>query len=110
MISKYRTKGFIQLTCAIIMSALLVYLFLRRDSQHPSENYFILLLFLYIGCWTMWMIASFSLAKAKGYAGDMAGGILLFLILIGFCFPVAVFVFPAVVLFGLKDKTKGRKW
>jgi hypothetical protein len=110
MISKYRTKGFIQLACAVATSALLVYLFLRRDGQHSSDNYSILLIFLYLGSWTMWMISSFTLAKAKGYAGVMAGGILLFLILLGFCFPVAAFVFPAVALFGLKDKTKEKRW
>ena len=92
------------------MSALLVYLFVRRDKLQPSDNYLVLLLFVYLGCWTMWMVASFTLAKAKGYAGDFAGAIFLLLIVLGFCFPVAVFVFPAVVLFGLEDKTKTRRW
>ena len=92
------------------MSAMFVYLFVERDRQHPSDAYFVLVLFLYLGCWAMWMAASFTLAKAKGYAGDIAGGIFLFLIILGFCFPVAAFVFPAVVLFGLKDKTKERRW
>jgi len=52
------------------------------------------------------MSGSFSFAKAKGYATDMIGGIFIFLLVLGCCIPIAPFVFPAVAIFGLKDKTR----
>jgi len=108
MIAKYRNKGLLQLACAVAMTALFVYLILYWKIRSPSDNRGIVLALLYFACWTMWMVASFTLAKAKGYATDLAGGILLFLILLAFCFPIAVFLFPVVVLFGLNDKTRER--
>ncbi len=108
MIAKYRNRGLIQLGVALVATGLLVYLATKLDRRHRSDNLFILILFVYIGCWVLWMAGSLSLAKAKGYGGDMAGGILLFLILLGFCVPISVFAFPVVVMFGLKDKTGHR--
>jgi hypothetical protein len=43
---------------------------------------------LYVSCWAMWMFASFSLAKAKGYGPDCFGAVLIFLYIFAFCFPV----------------------
>lgn len=108
MIARYRNKGFIQLACAVAMTALLVFLFVRWDRRSPNDNIGVLLLLLYFACWTLWMMASFTLAKAKGYSADLAGGIFLSLIVLGFCFPIAVLLFPIVVLFGLNDKTRER--
>jgi len=108
MIARYRNKGFIQLACAVAMTALLVFLYSRWDRRSPNDNIVILLVFLYFACWVLWMVASFTLAKAKGYSTDLAGGIFLFLIVVGFCFPIAALLFPIVVLFGLNDKTRER--
>lgn len=57
----------------------------------------------------VWMIGSYSLAKAKGYDDHTMGGVLLFLFIAGFCIPLAPFLFPGVVLFGLPDKTRGQR-
>ncbi len=111
MIPKYRNRALIQLACALVLTALLVFwisLIVRQGIQHRNENYMALLLVLYLGCWTMWMIASYSLAKAKGYSGEMAGGIFVFLMVIAFCFPIAAILFPVAVIFGLDDKTRRR--
>lgn len=74
------------------------------------DDIFALLILPYLATVTMWMVGSFSLAKAKGYGSDMMGAVFMLLFILGFCFPIAPFVFPAVVLFGLKDKTRERRW
>jgi hypothetical protein len=64
---------------------------------------------LYLATVTMWMVGSFSLAKAKGHHADTVGSIFIFLFILGFCIPMAPFIFPGFVIFGLEDKTKGRR-
>ena len=110
MIPKHRNRGIVQLVCAIGLTALLIYLVSRRRGLHTSDNWVVFGILLYVACWAMWMFASFSLARAKGYGPDYFGAILIFLYIFAFCFPVALFVFPAVAIFGLKDKTKERRW
>jgi len=92
------------------MTALLIALFPKKRFHPTTDDRFIFLLFLYLGTVIMWMVASFSLAKAKGYSSDETGAIFIFLFLLAFCFPVAAFLLPGVVIFGLKDKTRVRKW
>jgi len=76
-----------------------------------NDNWKVIVILSYLGTVTMWMVGSFSLAKAKGYGSDMMGGIFLFLFILGFCIPFAPFVFPGLVIFGLKDKAQHRsRW
>ena len=79
------------------------------DKPRPNDNFLVLVLFLYLGAVVMWMAGSFTLAKAKGYEGDMVGGVFMFLLILGCCFPIAPLLFPGVVIFALKDKTRGRR-
>ena len=109
MLPRYRKKGFVQLAVAAAMTALLVFLIVRREKPHVSDGYAVVSLFLFIGCWVMWMLASLTLAKAKGYDVRTSEGLFAGLLVLGFCFmPVMMIAFPVVVLFGLKDKTRGR--
>jgi hypothetical protein len=107
MITKHRNRGLAQLVFAILMTVGLVFGVLK-DGRHTSDGMTALLVLLYFATVTMWMVGSFSLAKAKGYGSDMMGGVFLFLFILGFCFPIAPFAMPAVVIFGLKDKTRER--
>ena len=112
MIPKHRNRGIAQLVVAIGLTALLIYLMSqgRGLPNKNRDNWVVFGILLYVACWAMWLFASFSLAKAKGYGPDYFGAILIFLYILAFCFPVALFVFPAVVIFGFKDKTKERRW
>ena len=74
-----------------------------------NEGWMVTWFLLYLGTVSLWMVGSFSLARAKGYHTDTMGGLFIFLFLLGFCFPVAPFLFPAVVIFGLKDKASERR-
>ena len=105
MIPKYRNRGIAQLVLAISLTALLIYLICQGGGLHTSDNWVVLGTLLYIACWATWLLASFSLAKAKGYGRDYTGSVLIFLFLLSFCFPVALFVFPVVVIFGLSFAT-----
>ena len=66
-------------------------------------------LVFYIGAYIMWTKAGFSFVRAKGYPRDHAGSMFLFLMIVGFCVPIAVFVLPAVALFGLDDRSGKKK-
>jgi cytochrome bd-type quinol oxidase subunit 2 len=113
MISKHRNRGIIQLAFAMVLTGVLIFMW-RKGAAHlrlrqVSDGWMIFWFFLYLGTVTLWMVGSFSLAKAKGYGTDMMGGLFMFLFLLGFCIPLAPFVFPGFVIFGLKDKTRKRK-
>lgn len=112
MISKHRNRAILQLVVALSMTALLVGMFYNERMNlrfgHLNDGWIALGFLFYLATVTMWMVASFSLARAKGYHSDMVGGIFLFLIILGFCFPIAPLVFPGFVIFGLKDKTRER--
>ena len=107
MITKYRNRGIAQLFLAILMTAGLILVFMKTERK-MSDGMTALLLLFCLATLTMWMVRSFSLAKAKGYSGDMMGKVFIFLFVLGFCFPIAPFVFPVVVIFGLEDKTRER--
>ena len=100
----------VQFACALAMTLLLAYMLRKgvRTFRGVSDGWMAFGIFLYLGTVTMWGLASFSFAKAKGYSSDQTGAILIFLFILAFCFPVAAFVLPAVVI-GLKDKTHARR-
>src|SRR5712691_9462715 len=107
MIPKYRNRGILQLICALAMTVALIAIALssRRQAHRMSDERILVLILLYFGSVKMWMVGSFTLARAKGHGRDTIGGIFLFLLLLGFCVPIAPFVFPGLVIFGLKDRT-----
>jgi peptidoglycan biosynthesis protein MviN/MurJ (putative lipid II flippase) len=110
MIPHFRRKGFIQLSAAAVLTSLLAFLIVRRDRPHASDGYVVLLLFLMVACWVLWMLASYTLAKAKGYDSQSSSGMFVVFLVLGFCFmPIMMFAFPVIVLFGLKDKTRRRQ-
>jgi len=108
MITKYRNRGLIQFVTALHIAAIAIGLFVWFDGKE-SDGWVAFLVLAYIGTVILLMAASFSLAKAKGYADDMVGGLFLMLFLLGCCIPFAPFLFPIVVLFGLKDKAHRRR-
>ena len=113
MIAKYRNRGILELAGALILTVVLILVAVasRRQVGRMSDERIVVLLLLYLGATTMWMIGSFSLARAKGHGRDTIGGIFLFLFLLGICVPIAPFLFPGFVIFGLKDKTRERsRW
>ena len=107
MISTYRNRGILQLSFAVVLTVVLTIMGYTWGRRMKDTQIAILIL-LYLAAVTMWMVGGFSLAKAKGYDGDMVGGVFVFLYIAGFCFPLVPFIFPGVVIFGLKDKTRHR--
>ena len=107
VITKYRNRAIAQLAFVMLMTAGLI-LGSVKGGRKMDDGMIALLFLLYLATGTMWIVGSFSLAKAKGYSSDMIGGVFIFLVILGFCFPIALFVFPVVVLFGLNDKTRER--
>ena len=81
---------------------------LIKLSFHGSDGQRAMMVLFYFATVTMWMVGSFSLAKAKGHSADSMGAVFIFLIIFGLCIPIAPFVFPGFVIFGLEDKTRER--
>ncbi len=108
MISKHRNRAFLQLAVAAALMAAFVILICTR-ARRVSDTWIIAFILLYLAAVTMWMVGSFTLAKAKGYEGDLACGVFVFLYVVGFCFPIAPLLFPGGVIFGLKDKARHRR-
>jgi hypothetical protein len=52
-----------------------------------------------------WLVGGVKLAKAKGYDGGVAMGVLL----VGYLVPVISILMPLIILFGFEDKTKNRR-
>jgi hypothetical protein len=110
MIAKYRNRGIIELASAFIMTGILIYFVAApKKSLRTNEGWIVAAIFLYFAAFVMWIRSGFSFVRAKGYPRDYAGKMFLFLIILGFCFPMAVWVLPAVAIFGLEDKTKTRR-
>ncbi|HEY3864128.1 MAG TPA: hypothetical protein VGO59_19845 [Verrucomicrobiae bacterium] len=113
MIPKHRNRGIIQLAAGLGMAVLCG--FMLRDALPDlragtmSDGWKALLVLVYLATVTMWMAGSFSLAKAKGYGTDIMGPVFVFLFLLGICVPLSPFLFPWVVIFGLKDKMRVRR-
>ena len=109
MITKYRNRAIFYAACALGLTVLFVVL-VHKGRQHieMSENMGIVCLLVFFAAWTMWMITSFSLTKAKGYSKDLAGGLFMLCFILGFCIPIAPMLFPLYIIFALEDKTKDR--
>jgi hypothetical protein len=107
MIAKYRNRGIVYISCALVLTALLIVLIYRHGPK-VSDGTMALGFLLYCATWTMWMVASFTLAKARGYASDFTGTLFLIFFIIGFCFPIAPMLFPLYIIFALKDKSSDR--
>lgn len=107
MITKYRNRSLIQFACAFGMTVtffVVFYIVTHREGP-VSRVWAPLAVLWYFATLTLWAMASFTLAKAKGYDTDQMGAVLLFLYLVSCCVPGAMFVFPAVAI-GLRDKTR----
>ncbi len=106
MISKHRNRGILMIVWALVMTGALGYLFYdTRHVHRVSQNRTVLWILVALIWWALWFGAGFSLARAKGYEVDTTSGLFVFLLFVSFFIPVAVFVFPATVIFVLKDKT-----
>lgn len=111
MIPKYRNRASIQIACALGLTALCVLLSLKQAHtaiSKRSETGTALLIVTYPATWLMWMAASFSLTKAKGYDRDLASGLFVIIYIVGFCIPIAPILFPLFIIFALEDKTRRR--
>jgi hypothetical protein len=109
MIPKYRNRGILQLVGGLgLTGALVVMVMLSRDLFHLnrlSDARKVILLLLYLGSVTLWMVGSYNLARAKGHGRDAIGAVFLFFFVLGCLVPIAPFIFPGYVIFALKDKT-----
>ena len=96
MIPKHRNRAILQLASALALTVAIIVIAVssRRQPQRISDERIVVLLLLYLGSMTLWMIGSFSLARAKGHGRDTIGGIFLFLFLLGFCVPLAPLFSP----------------
>ena len=111
MIPRYRKRASIEIACALGLTALCVLLTFKQVHtaiSKRSEAGTVLLIITYLATWLMWMAASFSLTKAKGYDRDLAGGLFVIIYIVGFCFPIAPILFPLFIIFALEDKTRRR--
>lgn len=90
---------------AALVTALPVILFLA-GVRVSHDDMWVFLMFWYLVVMTLWAMSCFTLAKAKGYDTNSIGGMFLFLMLLGFCIPLAPLIFPLGIMFGLKDKTR----
>ena len=107
MLTHHRNRGIIQLCCALALTGLLVGLW-RRD-RLEDDDWFMPMLLLYVGAVIAWWMAGFSFAKAKGYEGDRVTKVFWFLLFLGCFIPIASLLFPAFVIFGLRDKHRSRR-
>lgn len=114
MRASHRNRAVIQYVIALGLTALVIYMFVqglpKLRTEQLGEGWMILWLFLYLGTVTLWMVASFSLAKAKGHRSDKIGCIFGFCFVVGVFIPIAPFIFPAYVIFALEDLEKRRRW
>jgi hypothetical protein len=109
MISRFRNRSLLQYAIAILLTVLFGIVASRINRVNVNDDQLVMLILLYVGSWVMWMWGSFTLAKAKGYGSDWSGNVFIFLLALGFCFPIAPFIFPGFIIFGLKDKTRDHR-
>jgi cobalamin synthase len=111
MISKYRNRALWQIMMALILTGLVVLLMyrIRHSGYHRSDGWAAAGLFLYVGTYVMWMMASLSLARARGYNRDAMGALFIICYLVGFCIPPLPLMFHLFILFGLEDKAKNKQ-
>jgi hypothetical protein len=106
MISRYRNRSILWFVFATVLTAAFGVAF-ASVGKMTHDNWIVLLMFLYLGAVSLWMVGCFNLAKAKGYGDDQVGGMFLLLFVLGCIIPFAPCIFPLGVLF-LKDKTRRR--
>lgn len=111
MISKYRNRAAIQIACAFVLTVLWAFFTYKQVHTPISQRgrgWTALLIIGFFASWVMWMMGSITLTRAKGYQRDFAGGLFVFIYLLGFCFPIAPVLFPLFIIFALEDKAKRR--
>jgi uncharacterized membrane protein len=112
MISKYRNRALLQTIFAIILTistvVFLVVLHKHIYRRDESNDWGVLIIPLFFADWAMWMLVSFTLAKAKGYSKDFAGGLFIMMFILGFCIPMAPMLFPLYIIFAMEDRAKDR--
>lgn len=106
MISKFRNRAILWFTFATVLSAAFGVAFVNPGKM-SHDNWWVLMMFLYLGAVSLWMVGCFNLAKAKGYSDDRVGGMFLLLFVVGCVIPFAPCIFPLGILF-LKDQTRRR--
>ena len=106
MIAKYRNLGIIFVVMAL--AATVMFFVALRKSMGFRTEWDAYLLPLYLCAAVLWTVASYHLAKAKGYRGDELGRVLMLSILLGFCCQPLALVFPFLGFF-LKDRTRSHR-
>src|SRR5262245_29464749 len=107
MITKYRNLGIVYTVLALGLTVLFI-IVLRQSMGLREETWRVYLIPVYMAAAVLWIMASYTLAKAKGYGPDALGRVLLVSILLGFCCQPLALVFPFLGFF-LEDRTRGRK-
>lgn len=106
MITKYRNQGIVFAVAALAMTILffvgLAKTMRFRDEWRPY------LIPIYLCAAVLWTMASYTLAKAKGYGPDELGKLLILSFLLGFCCQPAVLIFPFLG-FVLKDRSRSSR-
>ena len=106
MITKYRNRGIVYSVLALTATVLVVVAMGKSVGTTAEWGEYILL--LYLGAAVLWTMASYTLAKAKGYGPDVLGRVLVISLLLGFCCQPLALVFPFLGFF-LEDKTRSRR-
>lgn len=107
MITKYRNKGIVFSVLAFAMTVLFV-VALRKSTDIRDNRWREYFLPIYLCAGILWAIASYNLAKAKGYGPDALGRVLMISLLLGFCCQPVALIFPFLGFF-LEDKTRSRR-
>jgi hypothetical protein len=109
MIARYRNRAFLEIFLATVLSGLFATVFHKATHMgRDSDNWNALWIVLYLAAYAMWVMASLSLAKAKGYERDAMGALFMMCFIVGFCIPLLPILFPFFIIFGLEDKIKRR--
>jgi hypothetical protein len=108
MIAKYRNWGIVLSVLAFAMTVLFLVVLRKSTGVMGDDRWSDYLIPSYLCTAILWTVASYNLAKAKGYGADELGRVLMISLLIGFCCQPAALIFPLLGFF-LKDKTQSRR-
>ena len=98
-----------QIVVAVILTVLTILAFRKGGNlRHGADSWNVLAIVLYVAAYAMWVKASLTLAKARGYRRDTIGVLFAVCFIVGFCIPILPPLFPFFILFGLDDKVKDR--
>ncbi len=112
MIIEFRNRAAAWLVAAVVLTGVVGASIYFRESLRPYSNEVLFILAYFtvaLTAWYAWIAVGWNLAKAKGHDSRTSGGLLAVLFIASFCIPIAVFLFPIVVAFGLDDKTRSRR-